>query len=144
MNTQEIDRYMKKYKNYGGTFACDRLHYDLPLYSGLIVNTDESHEPGQHWVAIYRSDSGIIYFDSFGLPPIEEKIEEYLDKIAPRGWYYNSVGFQSMYQDTCGMHCIYFLICMFKFNSFQQYLDLFNKSKHENDILSKLIYKLTK
>lgn len=140
MNTLEINNYMKKYKNFIGTFPCDKLNFHLPKYHGIIVNTDKSNGPGEHWVAIYMGEYA-IYFDSFGLAPMQDEITEYLDTLSPHGWAHNTIAFQSMYQDTCGMHCIYFLICMLKFNSFNEYIELFNDNTHNNDIISKILYK---
>jgi hypothetical protein len=142
MNTLEINNYMKNHKNFLGTFPCDKLNFHLPKFCGIIVNTDKSDEPGEHWVAIYRGDCA-IYFDSFGLAPMQEEIIHYLDTVSPNGWVHNTIPFQSIYQDTCGMHCIYFLISMLKFNSFSEYCELFNDTTHNNDIMSKLLYKCT-
>ena len=42
-----------------------------------IVNFNNSHEPGSHWVAYFRDGSKKIYFDSFG-QVIPTEIQKYL------------------------------------------------------------------
>ena len=134
---------MRSFRNFLGTYPCDMLNFSLPKRCGIVVNTDEADEPGEHWVAIYREDNVPIYFDSFGLPPFKEAIAHYLNTISPQGWCYNTLCFQSIYQDTCGMHCIYFLISMFTTNSFDEYRTIFDMGSHRNDVFSKLLYKTT-
>ena len=39
---------------FGGVFPIDKLPGTIDSYPSLIiVNTDESHQPGSHWVCIY-------------------------------------------------------------------------------------------
>jgi hypothetical protein len=50
MNTKEIDALMRNAPSYRGTFSRDTI----PDVTGLmIVNTDPSHLPGTHWIAIF-------------------------------------------------------------------------------------------
>ena len=37
-----------------------------------IINLDNSDGPGTHWVAYVIDPRGIVYFDSYGLPPPRE------------------------------------------------------------------------
>ena len=141
MNSYECFNYLKNYKEFIGVYPRDKLTFTIPNGSGIIINTDKYGEPGQHWVAIYNGDK-TIYFDSFGLPPLRDEFIDFLDSINKIGWYHNRICFQSIYQDTCGMYCVFFLACMFKYKSFNKFLDIFNKNKHLNDILAKLLYKI--
>lgn len=70
-----------------------------------VVNLDNSTGPGTHWVAYYKKDSNIEYFDSFGnlRPPIE--IINYLgSKIK-----YNHTVYQNYNTVNCGHLCLNFL-----------------------------------
>ena len=140
MNSLEIYKELKHYKEFLGVYSRDKLNFYMPDETGIIINTDKSGEPGEHWVAIYKNER-TIYFDSFGLPPIQDEIIDYLNKINPIGWFHNTICFQSYYQDTCGMYSMIFLACMFEFRSFDKFIEIFNLNKHSNDILAKIIYK---
>lgn len=78
-----------------------------------IVNLDSSIGLGTHWVAYYKKDKHIEYFDSFGnlQPPIE--IINYLgDKIG-----YNYTKHQNYDSFNCGHLCLIFLYdCYFQSN----------------------------
>ena len=52
---------------------------------GLIVNTDTSKGPGEHWVAIWVDSEGhAVFFDSFGEPPLFYGLE--IDKFLTRNF----------------------------------------------------------
>ena len=143
MNSREINELFENTKQFKGVYPRDGLNFKLNKYTGCIINTDRHNEPGEHWVAVYMGDIP-IYFDSFGLPPMFDEFVNFLDNQSPIGWLHNTIPFQSIYQDTCGMHCLFFLTCMFKYNDFNIFMNIFNKSKHENDILAKILYKTIK
>jgi len=79
MNSEDIERAVRRrVRRFDGVFAADRLPNDPCL---LVCNTDPSHNPGKHWVAIYVEEEGRYgeYFDSFGRPP-PVTFRRYLDR----------------------------------------------------------------
>ena len=68
MNTREIEGVLRRarVKDFDGVFSADTLPSKPRL---LVVNTDESHKPGRHWVCMWVNDGCGEYFDSFGEPP---------------------------------------------------------------------------
>ena len=74
MNTKQINKLFKNNLNYLGTFPKDLLQSSSKNKFGLIINTDNSDMPGEHWVAIFKNNNKVEYFDSFGLPPLQEEI----------------------------------------------------------------------
>ena len=66
--------------DFRGVFACDQLPKRYVLRpSGLVVNTDPSTQPGEHWVAIYIARGGESeYFDSYGQSVMLPKIRTFL------------------------------------------------------------------
>ena len=51
MNTEKIERMIRRHiRDFDGVFSVDRLPSKPHL---LVCNTDPSHRPGEHWVAIY-------------------------------------------------------------------------------------------
>ena len=142
MNTRDINKYLNKYIEFFGTYPKDILPKALARSGGVVINTDTSKGPGEHWVAVYLSSSGIAeYFDSFGQPPMHKEIIEFLDNISPKGWYYNPVTFQSLYTNTCGMYCVYYLANRFNGGDYDVFRAIFNHSEELNDRLTKILYK---
>ena len=117
MNTLDIDRLMSNTAGYRGTFSCDTL--PSPLSSGdgrqrlMIVNTNPSDEPGEHWVALYVDSTGRRgeYFDSFGQRPATI-FADYMNNSCSDYWTYNKRQLQSIVSRVCGYYCVYF--CMLR------------------------------
>jgi len=78
MNSLELKQIISKdkllSKTFIGIFAADQLNFNVSQKpSCLIINTDPSEKPGEHWVAIYFDARGNAeYFDSFGKQPATE------------------------------------------------------------------------
>lgn len=106
MNTQEIDRFLsRRLSDFDGVFSIDTL----PEYPRLLVcNTDPSHLPGRHWVAICVRDGRGEFFDSFGRAP-NAIFERYLNRHCLY-WTFNDRRLQSVVSKFCGHYCIYY--CM--------------------------------
>ena len=142
MNTCEINKYLNNFIHFFGTYPKDLLPKALAKKAGIVINTDNSNQPGEHWVAVFLRPNGYAeYFDSFGMPPMHMEIIEFLDNISPLGWFYNTIGFQSIYQNTCGMYCVYYLANYFNGGDFDLFRSIFNHSSSLNDRLAKILYK---
>jgi hypothetical protein len=144
MNTIEINAYLRRYKNFRGTFPRDWLPGNLPAHSGVVINTDKACDPGEHWVAVYMNKDKAEYFDSFGLPPMHEEIIQFLDKISPDGWQHNSITYQSLYTDTCGNYSVYFLASRFNGDDDSAFRKIFSFNPKMNDRLAKYLYNIRK
>nr|DAC81359.1 TPA_asm: adenain [Nephila orb-weaver spider adintovirus] len=88
-----------------GVYSRDTLP---PLQENMcaIVNSDDSSQPGTHWLALFVNDKRELeFYDSFGQPPVFYNISTttYLDVL------WNSKVFQSPTSNVCGQYCIYFL-----------------------------------
>ena len=83
----------------------ERKPYDVHAY---IINTDDSDQPGEHWVAIYFKGNTATYFDSYGLPPFEQHMKSFLDNNT-HSWTRNNVRLQSGNSAMCGVYCIFAL-----------------------------------
>ena len=44
-----------------------------------MINLDEYHNIGTHWVALYVNDKTVTYFDSFGVKHIPKEILKSVD-----------------------------------------------------------------
>ena len=123
--TFQIDDFLRKDDNYLGTFPLDRLP-ELPnkFPKSIIINTDQSNKPGDHWIAIILTEKHAYYFDSFGLGIVDQQIQQFL---LPR---YSSIIFNSLYiqhilSDKCGYYCIYFVKSVHNLKSYYNFLSNF-------------------
>ena len=104
LSNDKIDKYLKKYQNYGGCFSC----LDLPRLQEkvYITNIDIYDQGGTHWTLVSNLEPNrIIYFDPFGLPsniPINEWMKKSRKPI-----YFSNVDYQAIKSKACGYFCVY-------------------------------------
>ena len=82
--------------------------HKVPHTRAYIVNTQDSDQPGEHWVALFFKNNEAVYFDSYGLPPLQHHILPFLESNCRR-WSMNSMRLQGDYSMLCGVYCIYAL-----------------------------------
>ena len=134
MDTLTIKRLLKTYKCFKGVFPSDQLPYNAPLPLNIIVNTDPSTKPGQHWVCVSINSRGLgYYFDSFGLPPLVKDIFDFINARSTEGWSYNKRIIQDVTSITCGNYCVLYII--FKCNdlTIEDFLSEFGHKAIDND-----------
>jgi hypothetical protein len=86
MNTIEISNFLKSNANtkqfFIGVFAKNQIK-DLIIRKSpfcLVINTDNSDQPGTHWVAIWGDKDCSHFFDSYGTPPVAKEFSFFLQK----------------------------------------------------------------
>ena len=125
LTTYQIDNFLRKNDNYLGTFPVDRLP-NLPKVfpRSIIINTDQSNKPGDHWIAIVLTEKYAYYFDSFGLGIVDQQIQKFL---LPRysSIIFNSLCIQHILSDKCGYYCISFVKSVHNFESYYNFLSNF-------------------
>lgn len=136
MDSTTINKLLKNYSGYLGTFPRDMLPKIQQLPATLIVNTDPSTEPGEHWIAIHIDSNGNgEYFDSYGLPPLHKEIIVFLNKYCPLSYGYNPIILQCFDCTTCGRYCV--LYCKYRCNSqsFCKFLVNFSTDTYKNNVI---------
>lgn len=152
MDTRQINRSLKRVKGFQGTFPCNHIP-NLPR-NGLkttiyfVLNTaryirkkDKNHSKsktvaGKHWVVLVIHPSHKAeYYDSFGLPPEQHDIREYITNNCANGCTYNTQMTQNPLSRTCGVHCIDFIISRSSGISLRDYVTDFRTNLIENDQL---------
>ena len=113
MDTRDIERFIRRDRvcrsMFQGVFSSDTLPENPRL---LICNTDPSHMPGRHWIAIYVDQHGRgEYFDSFGRPP-DACFKRYMNKHCGHRWTFNNRQLQSIISSYCGHYCCFY--CLFR------------------------------
>ena len=95
VNTVELKKIINNIPVKGEVCAKDLLPEKKPLdMKAYIVNTDISMDPGEPWVAIYFRRDQAIYFDSYGRPPEEDYVLQFLKRNSTR-WIHNTECLQS-------------------------------------------------
>lgn len=78
----------------------------------IIINTDLSTGPGEHWCAAYiDQDKKCEYFDPLGMAPDEPLLRYNLLPLLRgicKSYTYTTRAVQSFSSTACGHHCIYF------------------------------------
>lgn len=111
LTTKEIDRLLSAYPVFKGTFPADGIPHIPERPAAVIVNTDPSGSPGEHWTAIVlKPNNKALYFDPLGFPPLIPTVREYLMRNAHNGFKYNAATLQSPTGVACGYWCIAFIV----------------------------------
>ena len=109
MFTTEIERILRKDKQFIGCFPIDSLPtFPQKLPAKMIVNTGASSTKGEHWVALLLNSKRCFYFDSFGLPVLDNEIHRFLSQCYKKIIYSNKC-VQKYSSEKCGEFCIKFL-----------------------------------
>ena len=95
----------------------------LPARCFCIVNYDNRHQDGSHWVAVVKDGSKAYHFGSYGIPPIQEIIDTFKRKGGSR-LFFNDTPIQKSGTNICGHLCLYFIDALVaKQQTFRSVLD---------------------
>ena len=122
-----------------GAFARDELP-PKPMYpSCFILNTAPRSSAGEHWLALYYDQHGMCdFFDSYGMPPGNFGLVDYLNSTAI-SWKYNKQRIQGI-STLCGHYCIFYLLFRSRFKTIN-FFGKFNQNYKQNDnLIKKLLY----
>ena len=73
----DIQKYYQNELIFNGVFSRNNL--PKKVNDGTyVINLDEHADVGTHWIALFCNRNEIVYFDSFGVEHIPEKIEEFV------------------------------------------------------------------
>ena len=127
-------------------FSRDNLPNSIKI-GAYVINLDEYHDIGTHWVALYINNKIIIYFDSFGVEHIPKEIIKFIGnneqssstKARNKKIITNIYRIQAYDSIMCGYFCIGFINFTFDGNSLTDYTNLFspNDFKKNDDIILK-------
>ena len=130
----EIQEYYQNKPRFNGVFSRDNLPNTIKN-SASVINLDEYHDIGTHWVALYVNNKIVTYFDSFGVEHIPKEIMKFINRKKIITNIYRIQAYDSI---MCGYFCIGFINFMFNGKSLTDYTNLFSPNdfnKNENIIL---------
>ena len=142
MNTVQIDHALRSALNsagslndvFRGTFALNQvpLVYTLNPPFALVVNTEPSTQAGDHWIALFQSDSGqpVDILDTRGdSSRNRDYIHHLLDTLKIEDYRINRLPLQSLCSSVCGEYCILYVYCRSVLQwSFHSFLSLFSET----------------
>lgn len=112
LTNNDLIKYVKllKINNFRGIFMRDKLPKRIKKNESGIVNLDDNHGKGTHWIAYTKKGKNIVYFDSYGnLRPPSELISYFYSDTNKNSIKYNYENLQNYNQTNCGQLCLKFL-----------------------------------
>ena len=131
----EIQEYYQNALRFYGVFSRDNLPNNIK-YGVYVINIDEYHDIGTHWVALYVNNNIVTYFDSFEVEHIPKEITKFINRKKIITNIYRIQAYDSI---MCGYFCIGFINFMFNGKSLTDYTNLFspNDFNKNDDIILK-------
>ena len=139
----EIQEYYQNEPRFNGVFSRDNLpnnssnnnnnnnNNDNIKNGAYVINLDEYHDIGTHWVTLYVNNKIVTYFDSFGVEHIPKEIMKF---TAHKKIITNIYRMQAYDSIMCGYFCIGFINFMFNGKSLTHYTNLFSPNDfNKND-----------
>ena len=78
----EIQAYYQNEPRFNGVFSRDNLpergSTNEVKNGAYVINLDEYHDIGTHWVALYVNNKTVTYFDSFVVEHISKEIMKFI------------------------------------------------------------------
>ena len=109
----------------------------------FIYNLEPSYMKGVHWVSTYVKNNVINYFDSFGMPPMQEIVDHAKKKNLTL--LHQDQQLQNLKSSVCGYYCLYFLNEMHKRYDYFGLLQPFTRdTKYNDDFIGKYFKRLEK
>lgn len=147
MNSLQISQILKNNKitkkYFKGVFSSNNIPLFTTFPHCFIANTQRMGLSGEHWVALYvKNRDHIEYFCSLALP-VNEDLKKYLSQFKYKTL--NCKRLQSLFANTCGPYCIFYLIYRCLGKSFENIIKyLFSLPNIDLFVKSFVTYKLLK
>ena len=126
----EIQGYYQNEPRFNGVFSRDNLPNNNNN-GAYVINLDEYHDIGTHWVALYVNNKIVTYFDSFGVEHIPKEIMKFINRKEIITNIYIIQAYDSI---MCGYFFIGFINFMFNGKSLTDYTNLFSPNDfNKND-----------
>jgi len=139
LTNKDLDEIMYHLKlPFNGIYSKDMLPKNLKNGNYVLNMENERAGHGTHWCAFTYNNGNITYFDSFGLYPPIEVMQQAKGEII-----YNSKQIQSMDSTACGWFCLGFIKNSCKTPSMndeaklKRYIDMFSNNTLKNDLILK-------
>ena len=116
-----MQAYYQNEPRFSSVYSRDNLPNNVKN-GAYVINLDEYHDIGTHWVALYVNSKSVTYFNSFGVEHIPKGIEKF---IGNKSIITNIFRIQAHDSLICGYFFIGFIDFMFNDNSLTDFTNLF-------------------
>ena len=131
----EIQRNYQDESRFNGVFSINNLPKKVKD-GAYVIKLDEYAYVGTHWIALFCNKNEIVYFDSFGVEHVPEKIKEFVGNENIKA---NIFRVQAKNSVICGYFCIGFIDFMLAGKKFTDFTNMFLRydfKKNGNIILT--------
>lgn len=127
LTAYEINEFLIGETNFIGCFPSDKIPKITKYPCSLIINSEKSTHPGSHWLSVFLDEEFSLYFDSFGLPVLENDIFYFLkENSCSKNVIFNKLCIQDIESVSCGLFCISFIKHVHSIKSFDTFLCTFS------------------
>ena len=131
----EIQRCYENEPRFNGVYSRNNLPKKIKD-EAYVINLDEYEDVGTHWIALFCNKSEIVYFDSFGVEHVPEKIKEF---IGHKNTEANIFRVQANNSVMCGYFFIGFIDFMLAGKKLTDFMNLFSPHDFEkNDVMNEI------
>ena len=129
----EIQKYYKNEPRFNGVFS--RNNSPKKIKDGAYIKSlDEYANVGTHWIALFCKKNEIVFFDSFGVEYIPNKIKEFIEELSGnKNIKTNIFRLQEDNSIMCGYFCIGFINFMLAGKKLTDYTNLFSPYDFKKD-----------
>ena len=137
MDTLQIDKRITA-PGFLGTFPYDKIPKKQASDTfSLVINTESSQEPGEHWLVLLYKKPFFYFFDSYGRSFHDQTFSRQFTRtlknyIGNARYRFNRKMLQQLTSNACGDYCVYFIMEMSK-KSFENTLSVFGSNLAKND-----------
>ena len=134
MNSFQIENLLAADDKFLGCFPHDMLPpFPKKFPRSLIINTDDSSKPGNHWVGLVLNKNKCYYFDSFGVPILEKNIIHFLNHRYSTA-IVNNTCIQDAFSSLCGKFTIAFVAYVKDERQYHKFISVFDPNEpYKND-----------
>ena len=105
----EIQKYHQNEPRFNGVYSRDNLPKKIKD-GAYIIKLDEYADVGTHWIALFCNRCEIVYFDSFGVEPVQKEVKDFIGNKNVKANIFRKQANKSI---MCGYFCIRFIDFMF-------------------------------
>ena len=137
MDSLTLEKRLSDVQNFVGVFPFDLLPDKPGGDFSLVVNTDNSTQPGDHWLVLSRKGSKFYFIDSYGRNYNDATFDEGFvntikNFIGNERIRHNHRWLQRLTSNVCGVYCVYFVRELTK-HTLNNCLSVFNNNLTKND-----------
>ena len=127
------------FKQYRGNKFIDKPRFNGVFSRNNVITIDDKNSKRTHWLSLFIHKNVAIYFDSFGISYIYQKV---LNKVTDKSITHNIFRIQDNESILCGFYCIAFIEYMLAGKTLLDYTNLFSPNDYRKN--DKITYKCFK